>query len=99
MYKLPRPDNVLYLELVGKQPPLGTRAEVVSLRPATGMCYIRTTGTMSTSRLLCDPISVTAEAPYLCISPKIYLNRGAAQPPFFSSLFLSFFFLLPLCTG
>lgn len=71
MYKLPCPDNVLYLELVGKQPPLGTATKVVSLRPATGMRYIRTTGTMSTSQLLCDLISVTAEASYLCIRHKV----------------------------
>ena len=70
MYKLPRPDNVLYLELVGKQPPLGTRTKVVSLRPATGTRYIRTTGTMSTSQLLCDLISVAADAPYLSALPK-----------------------------
>lgn len=70
MYKLPRPDNVLYLELVGKQPPLGTQTKVVSLRPATGTRYIRTTGTMSTSQLLCDLISVAADAPYLSTLPK-----------------------------
>lgn len=69
MYKLPCPDNVLYLELVGKQPPLGTGTKVVSRRPATGMRYIRTAGTMSTSPLLCDLISVTTEASYLRILP------------------------------
>lgn len=70
MYKLPCPNNVLYLELVGKEPPLGAQTKVVSVRPATGTRYIRRTGTMSTSKLFCYVISVTAEAPYLRISTK-----------------------------
>lgn len=70
MYKLPCPDNVLYLVLVGKQPPLGTEKKVASLRPATEMHYIRTTGMMSTSPSLCDLISVTATALHFCRQKK-----------------------------
>lgn len=81
MYKLPCPDNVLYLEWVGKQPPLGTGTKVGSLRPATGMRYIRTTGTMSTSQLLCDLISVTAEAPYLAVLAEKYIHHKDAASP------------------
>lgn len=58
MYKLPCPGDVLYLESLGKQAPLGTRAKVISVKPATGRRYIRTTGRMLTSRLLRDLVSV-----------------------------------------
>lgn len=76
MYKLPCPDNVLYLVLVGKQPPLGTGKKVASLRPATEMHYIRTTGMMSTSLSLCDLISVIATALPFCHQK----NRPTIKP-------------------
>lgn len=55
MYKLPCPNNVLYLEPVGKQPPLRTQTKLVSLRPASEKCYIRTA---SISQLLFDLLPV-----------------------------------------
>lgn len=49
MYKLPCPNNVLYLELVGKQPPLGTSTKVE--RPATAL-YKHNRNSISASFLI-----------------------------------------------
>lgn len=63
MYKLPCPNDVLYLELATKQPPLGTGRKVVSLRPATAMRYIRTRDDVNILAALCLISSLTADTP------------------------------------